>query len=300
MNISSSPLSWLLESLELDSSLFHIGRYCGQWQASTSGLGRAAFHLVVKNSCWLHHEGSPPVELKTGDAVFLLRDRPYRLSDSADPQTARCTPYVPMQPLPGDDGTGLVCGFFHLRSGLTRLILDALPDHLVLRGDDPAQAPARQLFELILAECRRPQGPSNAVLERLSQLLLLYVLREQTVHEESFSGLLGLARQAPFNRLLEQLIARPGHAWSLAEMAEICGLSRSALFKRVQELSGTSPGNILLSLRVHQACRLLQQGQPVAQVAEAVGYQSVAAFTRAFAKVTGVLPGAYRKQYANA
>jgi len=53
--ISSSPLiDWLLESLELDASLFHVGRYCGGWHASTHGLARASFHLIVQGHCWLH------------------------------------------------------------------------------------------------------------------------------------------------------------------------------------------------------------------------------------------------------
>ena len=56
--ISSAALvDWLLEGLELDASLFHVGRYCGGWHASTQGMGRASFHLVVQGDCWLHLDG---------------------------------------------------------------------------------------------------------------------------------------------------------------------------------------------------------------------------------------------------
>ncbi|WP_263147358.1 AraC family transcriptional regulator [Pseudomonas sp. RIT-PI-AD] len=297
MNSSTAPFEWLLENLELDTRLFHVGRYCGRWQASTQGLARASFHLVVEGRCWLHLPDAEPVELREGDAVFLLRDLAYRLSQERDPERAKAAPRVEMAPLGTPrDGVGLVCGFFHFRAGLSSLILDALPPSLILRAETPGSSAARRLFELILEECARTEGePSAAFLERLSHLLFLYALREQRALED-VGGLLALARQPTFSPLLERLIERPQEAWTLEQMAQLCGMSRSAFSKRFQELSGSSPGQLLLGLRVRQAGRLLRQNLAVAEVAEAVGYQSVAAFTRAFAKVTGVLPGAYRRQ----
>ncbi|XQE65122.1 cupin domain-containing protein [Pseudomonas sp. P3C3] len=300
MNSSTAPFEWLLDSLELDASLFHVGRYCGSWQASTHGLARASFHLLVQGECWLHlQEREESIALHSGDAVFLLRDLPYRLSDATSPAQAQCNPRIPMQPLDASarDGVSLVCGFFHFRPGLSSLIIDALPDHLVLRAGAPGSSAARRLFELIMEECSRPEGPAAALLERLSHLLFLYVLREQSQAVAELGGLLGLARHPQFAVLLDRLIAEPQAPWPLEDMAALTGLSRSAFCKRFQELAGTSPGHVLLSLRMRQACRLLQQGQPVAEAADACGYQSTAAFTRAFSKVIGVLPGAYRKQF---
>jgi AraC-like DNA-binding protein len=80
-------------------------------------------------------------------------------------------------------------------------------------------------------------------------------------------------------------------------MAACTGLSRSAFFKRFNEVARQSPGQVLLALRIRHACRLLKANNTVEQVASAVGYQSIAAFTRAFNKAVGVQPGAYRKQY---
>lgn len=302
MNSSSEPFDWLLENLEFDASLFHVGRYCGNWQASTHGLARASFHLLTQGDCWLHLDGQEQgIGLHAGDAVFLLRDLPYRLSDTASAEAARCRPRGTMQPLESgrDDGVGLVCGFFHFRPGLSSLLLEALPPWLVLRAGAPGASAARRLFELILEECALTQGPSPHLLERLSHLLFLYVLREQGRNADDLGGLLGLARHPQFMVLLEALIATPEQAWTLERMAEMTGLSRSAFCKRFQELAGTSPGHLLLNLRMRQACQLLRQGQPVAATADACGYQSLAAFTRAFAKVNGVLPGAYRKQFAS-
>ena len=297
MNSSTSLIDWLLESLELDASLFHVGRYCGGWQASTHGLARASFHLLVQGSCWLHFEGQASQQLEAGDALFILRDVPYWLSGESTREAACAMPRRQMQALQSgaEEGVGLVCGFFYFQPGLSELIVDSLPTFLLLRAGDPALAAARSLFELILAECERAQGPSAAVLERLSQLLFLYVLRQHGASAGEWRGLLALARQPAFAALLNQLIATPARNWTLEQMAACTGLSRAAFAKRFHELSGQTPGQVLLDLRMREACRLLKDGQSVAEVAEAVGYQSVAAFTRAFQKVTDLLPGAYRR-----
>lgn len=83
--------------------------------------------------------------------------------------------------------------------------------------------------------------------------------------------------------------------WTLEDMAACAGLSRSAFFKRFNDTCGQSPGQVLLALRMGQACRLLKADQSVVEVAAAVGYQSIAAFTRAFHKATGQQPGAFRR-----
>ncbi|EJZ57945.1 AraC-type DNA-binding protein [Pseudomonas fluorescens R124] len=299
--ISSSPLvDWLLESLELDASLFHVGRYCGGWHASTQGLARASFHLIVQGRCWLHINGQEqPIPLNTGDAVFLLRDLNYRLSSAEETSIAQTLPRIAMTALDSQaqDGVGLVCGFFHFKSGLSSLIIEGLPDWIILRAGDPSSSAARALFELILQECERLPTPSSALLERLSHLLFLYVLRQQMTDNQSLGGLVALARNPQFAPLLDQLIEQPQLPWSLESMAASIGLSRSAFFKRFNELAGQSPGQVLLALRIRHACQLLRANHTVEQLCAAVGYQSIAAFTRAFAKSVGVQPGAYRKQH---
>lgn len=299
MNSSSPLVDWLLESLELDASVFHVGRYCGGWHATTQGLARSSFHLLVQGHCWLHLDGEEqPRRLDSGDAVFLLRDLPYRLSSEVEPQAAARQPRIEMQALDShdSDGVGLVCGFFHFRAGLSSLIVESLPDVIVLRAEDPSSTAARSLFQLILQECQRQPGPSPALLERLSHLLFLYVLRQHVSDNPALGGLVALARQPLFATLLAQLIAEPGQAWTLENMAACTGLSRSAFFKRFNEIAGQSPGNVLLALRMRHAAQLLKANNTVESAASAVGYQSIAAFTRAFTKAVGIQPGAYRKQ----
>ncbi|MFC6338770.1 helix-turn-helix domain-containing protein [Pseudomonas sp. CCM 7891] len=298
MNSSNSLVEWLLDSFEVDTSLFHVGRYCGGWHASTHGVANASFHLIVQGQCWLHIDRDcTPILLNNGDALFLLQDFSYRLSGEATAAAAQECPRRAMLPLDAEatDGVGLVCGFFHFHSGLSAMIVDALPNWIILRAGDPSLLAARNLFELILQECQRRPAPSSALLERLCHLLFLYVLRQHVVDNAELGGLAALARQPAFAGLLEQLIATPAEPWTLESMAACTGLSRSAFFKRFHDLSGQSPGQVLLMMRMRHACQLFKNHHTVADASLAVGYQSVAAFTRAFHKVTGQQPGAYRR-----
>lgn len=296
MNFAWSPIEWLLESLDPSSRLFHTGQYCGTWKASTQGLSPASFHLIIKGSCWLHFSEDERYELACGDAVFILRDRPHWLSNESLLTSAEAAPAGGIRSLDDkvDDGLGLVCGFFDVGPGIGEWIVQALPDYLILRTQDDGMEQASTIFQLILAE---GHGKASAqVLTRLSDLLLIYILRERIQQFSSMGGFLALATSDVFRPLLEQLIKTPGDQWTLDSMAKIVGLSRSAFFKRFVELTGDSPGQVLLILRMHLAAQLLKQDVKVAEVADRVGYQSIAAFTRAFKKFSGNLPGAFRRQ----
>ena len=291
-------LDWLLHNLQLTTSVFHVGRYCERWQATTGGLRRSSFHLVVQGSCWLHVEGHDACRMDTGDAIFLLRDLPHVLSPEADIRAYPglvSTSMVPLE-MKATDGAGLVCGFFEFEEGLTHLIIDSLPDVILLRAQEPTQRGARALLELIIDECEQSTLPPLPLLERLIQLLFIYLLRHHINTNEQLTGLVGLARSSQLSGLLEKIVERPERAWTVEMMAEEVGLSRSAFFKRFSEMCNYSPAQVVLSLRMRKATELLKMNQSVSQVCEAVGYQSVAAFTRAFQKATGILPGAYRRQ----
>jgi len=298
-NLSPELFHWLLQALELDASVFHVGQYCGPFRASTSGHDRASFHLVVHGRCWLHRPGAASIELGRGDAVFMLRDTPHALSrDPVARWDAR--PGAEMTPLTAAgarsaDSTGLVCGFFSFKHGVSDLIVRSLPVTLLVRADEPELAGLRSVFELILAETGRDDGSSGAMIERLTSLLFSYLIRHRVTQDESPVGLFAAARRSEFVGLLQRLIAAPEHAWKLSEMARHTGMSRASFFKNFSQTAGCSPGQFLLALRMQAAGRLLGEGKNIEQVAGNVGYQSTAAFARAFKKYTGLQPGAYRR-----
>lgn len=296
MTNTDQLVHWLLGSLELQTTVFHVGQYCGRWRASTEGHALGSFHLVLHGNCYLHVEGSKPIALHAQDGVFLLRDIPHFLSP--DPDRMAALPRIAMQPLSASSpsgATGLACGYFHFRSALSVLIVDSFPDYLILRADDPSLRAARALLDLILEESGDDPEHPSPLIARLVEVLFFYVIRHVAHSDAVASGLLALARRSEFKPLLDHLMQAPGENWSTDEMARITHMSRASFYKHFVDASGQPPAQFLLSLRMKIAAQHLHAGESVERTAEHVGYRSHAAFSRAFKKVIGEQPGAYRR-----
>ena len=291
-------IHWLLASVEVETTAFHVGQYCGNWRASTAGRALASYHLVLRGECYVHLPGRAPITLGPRDAVFFLRDVPHFLS--ADAAGACPDDGAEMDPLseetPGS--VALACGFFHFRGALSRLLAEGLPDHVVLRAGTAALASTSALFELILAERQREPSEPSPLVARLADLLFFYVLRHVAKTDASASGLWSLVRNPQLARLVEAVLKEPGKDWVVEDMARNAGMSRASFFKHFEQASGTSPGQFLLLVRMRVAARRLVAGDTAIEAAEHVGYQSLAAFSRAFRKVIGQQPSAYRRTLA--
>jgi len=294
-------VNWLLSDFALQTSVVHVGQYCGPWRASTAGHETGSFHLVLKGTCWLHRPGQAPLALQAGDSVFLLRDLPHSLRPVAQ-DDGLGAPCVPMRPLaePLADGTGLACGFFGYRGASAALLMGALPELIVLRADDAAAAPVAQLFGLVHAEALQmadPEAPSPLI-ARLVETLFFYVLRE-VARSSALAGqgadFWQLARDARLSPLLIGMLHAPEADWSLDRMAQQAHMSRAAFCRRFTEVSGQSPAQFVQRLRMQVAAQRLQAGASVELVAAEVGYSSQAAFSRAFQRVLGAMPGQWRR-----
>lgn len=288
---------WLLDGLQWNATVFHVGQYCGRWQASTAGRARASFHLVLEGRCWLHRPGQPSLPLAAGDGVLLPRDVPHFLSPYGDAGIACVAqPMLALTAAPGALGaTGLACGFFDFDGPLHTLLLAALPEHLLLRAGEDGSDGAGTLFSLMLTEARRQDGAPSVLMDRLCGLLFFYALRRAAHEGAAPHGLWTLLRRPGFAPLLQELFERPGLAWTVEAMARRVHLSRAAFFRQFGEACGQSPLQFLLLVRMQLAARRLEQGEPIARAAEAVGYASYAAFARAFKRVVGEQPGAWQR-----
>jgi AraC-like DNA-binding protein len=290
-------IHWVLDNLELETTVFHVGQYCGSWRASISGRARAGYHVVLHGDCWLHLPGGAgPVRLHAGDAVFFLRDVPHHLGPAQHADA--CLPGAAMQSL-GDaqpGATGLACGFFEFRSGMAQTLLGPFPDFVVLPADAASGNAANRLFDLIHAEASMAGTAPSPLLARLVELLFFYVIRDVAMRDDVARGLWPMLRSAEFSPLVLALIAHPERTWSLDEMASQVHMSRATFCKRFAAACGQSPAAFLLVLRMKIASRLLDERASIAQVAERVGYRSEAAFAKAFKKATGIQPGAWRRR----
>lgn len=302
LNNSEKVISWFINSLEIETSLQHLSRYHEQWSTSIQGTGQASFHLVLEEDCHFHLlDQGDFIHLYQGDAIFLLRDIPFiisdvsqrtapslhqlkrNLTDSNDLQTQSCS-------------THLACGFFKFRSKLSRLLIDALPPYLVLRQNDQTLTECLHIFELIRSEVNHGDAASLTLIERLTSILFFYVMREIFNHPKNDKiKLWKLINDPVLYPLILEIIAHPEIDWSLEYMAQVCHISRANFSKMFTETAGFSATKFVLYYRIQIAQQLLGQGCSIPHCAEKVGYQSVAAFTRAFQRVTQKNPSQFTK-----
>ncbi|WKJ89249.1 AraC family transcriptional regulator [Methylomonas montana] len=292
---------WLLASLELDTTLFHIGQYCGTWRAAPSDVMRSGFHLVLNGQCWLHlPEKAEALALQKGDAVFFIRETTHYLSPTASPDDPALCRVKSGEMLPIDenvpDSVALACGFFDFKSGLSAMLLSSFPDYLIIRGSQTELLAAKTIFDLILTEARQSGETASPLIVRLTDVLFFYAIRQLATTQEISAGLWAVVQSPEFAKLVEAVINEPEKDWPVEKMADYSHMSRATFFKRFSQVAGQTPNLFLVMVRMKMAAQLLRQGRTISQVAEKVGYQSESAFSKAFKKVIGQQPGAYQKK----
>lgn len=300
LNNSEKMLSWFVNSLEIETSLQHLSQYHAQWSTSIQGTGQASFHLVLHQDCHFHLLNQKDfIHLYQGDAIFLLRDIPFIITDATQ-RTAPALNQLHRNQVDPSDGqqlacsTHLACGFFKFRSRLSELFIDALPPYLILRQNQQTLTECLHIFELIQNEVNLKSAASNMLIERLTSILFFYLIRHifnQPSNDKI--QLWKLFNDPILYPLILEIVSHPEQDWSLEYMAQQCHISRANFSKRFTSVAGFSATKFVLYYRIQLAQKLLSEGVPLQDCAEQVGYQSLAAFTRAFQRVTQKNPSQF-------
>ncbi len=194
---------------------------------------------------------------------------------------------------------GVVCGFLGCDALPFNPVLSTLPRLLPLRRTmSMGRDCLATLIDFAVGEAQGQRAGRRSILLRLSELMFVEVVRRylMTVPEAERGWLAGL-RNPLVGRALARLHAEPGHAWTIEELAREVASSRTVLTERFTHLVGEPPMHYLTRWRIHLAATLLtSNGAKVSAVARQVGYDSDAAFSRAFKKLTGVAPAAWRQR----
>ena len=326
---SIDVLSDVLRAVRLRGALFFLTDATSPWSVAipagssllpavlTGAQTLISFHMVTKGRCWCDAPGMEPFCLETGDVVVMPRGDPYRLSHpAAQPcewshdallaffreMAAGRLPFVVKEGGNGSEEVHILCGFLGCDMVPYNPALDTLPAVLHvprLPGTDDSRL--AKLVELSMEESSHRRAGSDCVLLRLAELMFVEVVRRHvaSLATEERGWLAGL-RDPTVGRALSLLHAQPQRSWTLVELAREAGLSRSALAERFAHFVGTPPMQYLVRWRMQTAARLLFDGDAkVAAVAAAVGYESEASFSRAFTRVVGVSPAAWRRRRAS-
>ena len=191
----------------------------------------------------------------------------------------------------------LVCGYFGCDARPFNPLLEALPAMLLSQMSATAQSWLSSMLRLAAEEAGRGGAGSESLLARLAELMFVEVVRQYIANlpDDSKGWLSGL-KHRHVGYALRLIHGHPEKPWTLAELAREVGLSRSVLADRFAHYVGVSPMHYLARWRMQLAIRhLTTPGVSVAQVGAAVGYESEAAFNRAFKKYVGLPPGSWRR-----
>jgi AraC-like DNA-binding protein len=318
--VKTDVLSDVLRAVRLTGAVYFDFELSSPWVADTPASREIAamvmpgaqrvieYHVIARGSCWGHAVGHPPMHLQEGDLLLFPQGDAHVLSSAPG---MRGTPDLskfarPSTSLPlvydmgggGSDRVRLVCGFLGFDERPYNPLLTALPTTIHLPAPHPPGSAGwlGTMLNVAISESRAGKPGGENVLARLAELMFVEAIRRylETLPESQMGWLSGL-RDPMVGHAIAAMHDNARHAWTVEELARLVGQSRSVFAERFTEMVGQPPMQYLALWRMQLASKLLMDGGQVAGVAELVGYESEAAFSRAFKKLVGQSPATWRK-----
>ncbi len=289
-----------LQTISFRSEVYYRGQICDDWFLDTSGTGHINVHVVCHGDCWFRLPGlSEPVQLYAGDVVVLPHDASHLLVSSSGLPAQYGKISKPHQGQHNREapGTALFCGYLIVDKNAYGHVFAMLPDYLVIRSrEDSGATPFRTLIDLLFSETQADRLGAPAILDRLADALMFYVIRHSMMQGARPVGLVVALTDKQIRPALVAMCDEPERAWTVDILAERAFMSRSSFAQRFSDLVGQTPMEFLTDWRMQLARGWLERDRhSVAEVAARCGYQSEAAFSKAFKRITGVGPGEFRR-----
>jgi len=307
---TDDPLGQTLHLLNLSGSLYCRAELTAPWAIEMPPLpGCLMFHIVTAGQALLEVPGSAPQALRPGSLTLVPQGMGHCIRSAGQEARAKATPLfeIPVEQISqryevlrhGGGGalTQALCGVVRFDHLAAQRLIGCLP--AVLQIDSWSDEEASWLqgtLRFIAREASTLRPGGETVITRLADILVIQALRAWlAAAPEAATGWLAALRDRHIGQALALMHQAPAHPWSLQALAQAVGLSRSAFSARFTALAGEPAMQYLAQWRMQLARRRLQeQGEPLSAVAGQVGYQSEAAFCRAFKRHFGVPPGSSR------
>lgn len=300
------PLSEMLKGLRLDGVEYGRCKPSSPWATLFPAQEAARFHFIAAGDIWLCKPSGDWLRLQPGDAVLLPRGDTHILASAPDVpavpvhQLARkpvCDGIVDLQ-CPGSDSRNLMF-FAIMRFNVDRMhpLLQLMPD-VMLTSDLAASEPSiPPLLDAMMREAEMNRVGSGGILSRLADVLTATIIRTWVEHGcGDATGWLAAVRDPEMGKVLAAIHLDPSHPWRVEELARLMGASRSGFAQRFAAVVGETPARYVARMRMHQAQQWLRDGQRVSTVADNLGYDSEASFSRAFKRIMGASPGRFREK----
>jgi len=283
---AETVLQSLLRAYQLHARVTDRFEACGQWDEAAPDAPFAWFHVVEEGICHIRADSLPaPLRLAAGDLVVFPGGAAHHLCSAPTADDERPDARVVM-----------LCGEFRFDGPAAAPLMKALPPSIVVRADaDNGRLAA--LAAVLRGEAKAQAFGSRAVLDKLSDALFVIALREHLRHSPQGSGLLAALTDRRLSTALAAIHAEPGRDWTVQSLAELALMSRAAFAQRFTELLDEPPMRYLARWRMTAALERLRDGlSSVSQVAGELGFETDAAFRRAFKRVHGFGPGLARRE----
>lgn len=274
------------------------GRELARMIDAEPGVDVVAFHLVRAGTCELLRKGFPRTLVRAGEVVIMTGRGAHTLREGS-PRTTMSLQHVltaRSQPSASARTTALLCGMFMLRDAGLSPLLGALPDVLHVPVATPTASPAaRGITQLLLAEFGQPRPGRPWVVARLLELLFAEAVLAADVRDAVQPNWLRAVHDRDIGRALDAFHRAPSEPWTVARLAKHAALSPSRFAAKFREVLGETPMGYATNWRLGIAATRLSQGDAsLSAIAADAGYDTLAAFSRAFKRRHGIPPSRMR------
>lgn len=303
------PLADFLPAMRVERAVYTCVEASAPWGLDLIAYHHTKFGLVVHGNCWITVEGdATPVALSAGDCYLLPRGNAFTLRDSLASPTQKFEVVLKniegrvLRHGGGGAATTIIGGRFIFAGQRPPPVLDILPSLVHFKVSQAEMEMLQATLLLLAAETTGPALGSSLIVDRLADIFFVQTLRAYIGwSKDRPTGWLGAVADSQIGQALRILHEKTEQAWSLESLAAAVGMSRSVFALRFKTLVGESPMEYLTRCRLHKASRLLRESDlSIGQVAQRSGYDSEAAFNKAFKRRLGLPPGKFRNQSSDA
>ncbi len=296
-------LSTVLEATGLRSVIYSKFPLAAPWGLDIVKDENSQFWRLVSGNCSIGSPDGRIIEMAPGDLVFVPHGSAHWIADNTNSLRMPSPEFVKARRsgIPvfnsGGEVTTLIAGHFEFDYQPLHPFLKDLPAiiHIKQYGTEN-QLLLKQVTQLILAELNNEKPGSSVMLKNLSEIMFINIIRAYLEQDAPDSGFLSALNDPRISKSLKLIQDSPQNDWTLESLASEIGMSRSVFFNRFKKLVHETPLSYLTNWRIRQAQKLLMTDNGnISEIALKVGYQSEAAFNRAFKLKTGQTPAAYRR-----
>jgi AraC-like DNA-binding protein len=306
---SADPLGEALHFLRMSGSFYCLSEFTTPWALDLPPMQDCVmFHVVTAGECRLEVPGAEVCTLRPGALALVPHGRGHSLSSGSNVTAAKLFDlprelvsdrYEHLRHGGGGAPTTMLCAAVRFEDPSAQHLLRLLPRLIAVDAwNSPELEWLQSTLRFLNTEARELRAGGETVITRLADILVIQAIRSWiSTDPQAQTGWLGALRDKQIGRAIALIHRDPARDWTVASLASAVGMSRSAFAARFTELVGEPAMHYLSRWKMHAALTWLKESDaPLSQLASKLGYESEAAFSRAFKRLMGVSPGAARRQ----